>query len=44
MSLWEFHAAVGGHNKANAGPDDGSITTEQAEQLAAWLDKPPVWH
>lgn len=43
MSLWEFTAAVGGFVKANR-TDDSALTTEQVDQLADWLDEPPVWN
>lgn len=44
MSLWQFHAAVGGYVKANSSEEDKGITTDQAAALAAWIDEPPVWH
>lgn len=42
MSIWEFTAAVGGWVKANA--TEEGLTSEEAEALAASLDRPPVWH
>lgn len=43
MSLWEFRAASGGYAKANSSEDEG-LTSEEAKQLAASLDEPPVWY
>lgn len=42
MSLWEFSAASGGFMKANS--SDETLSSEQAEALAAWIDEPPIWH
>lgn len=43
MSLWQFQAAVGGYVKANRVDEAGSINSEEAARLAAWLDAPPSW-
>lgn len=42
MSIWQFRAAFGGYAKANS-PDDGSISREEAERLASWIDAPAGW-
>lgn len=42
MSFWQFRAATGGWMKANS--TGGGLSTEEATELADWLDQPPVWH
>lgn len=44
MSLWEFRAAVGGFVKANTSEAEAGLSTNEAAQLAAFIDEPPVWH
>jgi hypothetical protein len=43
MSLWQFHAALIGWQKANGGGEE-RLPEDEAEALAAWIDEPPIWH
>ncbi len=42
MSIWQFNAAAGGYRKAHSTED--TLSTDEAEMLAAWIDEKPVWH
>ena len=37
MSLWQFMAAVDGYIEAHT-PDDGSLTTQEVDDVWQWLE------